>query len=82
MHSPRDHFFGSADLTPYVDAASDTNSWSWDRVAMTVRARVFIEGICATLDMVSVGWQWASKTPISQGKGSAFGEVGILGEEL
>ena len=38
---------------------------------MIVRARAFICGMESRHDGVSVGWQWASKTPRCQGKNSA-----------
>jgi hypothetical protein len=70
MHSCLDHFEGSDDLTLWVSAADMTRSWSSARVAMTVRTRVFMFWIVTMLDIVSVGWQWASYTPKCHGNGS------------
>lgn len=51
-------------------AVCATRSWSWALVAITVRVVAFIEGICATAAIVSVGWQCASYMPSSQGNAS------------
>ena len=48
-----------------------TTLWSSPLVAMIARARAFMCGMESRLDGVSVGWQWASKTPRCQGKASA-----------
>ena len=52
-------------------ATEATRSWSCERVAMMVRVWARMAGMCAVEDMVSVGWQWASQTPMCQGKAAA-----------
>lgn len=52
-----------AETVWYCFARSSTRCWSWARVAMTVKTLAFIFGILSAMDMISVGWQWASNKP-------------------
>lgn len=59
-------------VTPKLSAKAATMSWSSPLVAMMVRARVLMPIILSIEGTVSVGWQWASKTPRCHGKDSSL----------
>lgn len=61
----------SSCVTPNCSAASATRSWSCARVDMTVNTLARMPGIDGKFANVSVGWQWASKTPRCHGKASS-----------
>jgi hypothetical protein len=51
----------SFDLTARLEATEATKCWSWERVAIIVRAEARRWDVRRGMeDIVSVGWQWAS----------------------
>lgn len=68
----------SSCVTPNCSAASATRSWSCARVDITVNTLARMPGIDGKFARVSVGWQWASKTPRCHGKASSRFESDMI----